>query len=249
MGSRSVRLSAVRTLLRLLIERDFRGLGRRIAIRIYAPIRRFSLSRTGPLDPVKDNTREAFESFWTARWHINLMYLTEYRMRFFDFLAARICSTIVGTGGRICDVGCGPGHLFQALVGRLESADELALVGVDFSHSALIAGAKALPEARFIQGDAYSVPLASSGFDLVLCIETLEHLERPKDAIRELMRLCRTGGRVLITVPDADDWEGHRHHWTRDEFAQLISGLGQHTNVQSTEAPGGMRVLLSEIVV
>lgn len=244
-----VRLSALRSLLRLLLERDFRGLQRRIALRIYEPIRRFSLNRKGPPDAVRDNTREAFESFWTAKWHINLMYLSEYRLRFFDFLAGRALSSGVVPDFRICDVGCGPGHLFQSMIRTSKFPGEAQLVGVDFSYSALVAGGKALPNVRFVQGDAYSVPLASSTFDLVMCIETLEHLEHPKEAIRELIRLCKRGGRVVITVPDNDDWEGHRHHWTKDDFTRLISGLGQQASVEATEAPGGMKVLLSEIVV
>jgi SAM-dependent methyltransferase len=46
------------------------------------------------------------------------------------------------------------------------------------------------------------LPFANGAFDYVVCIEGLEHLENPKQAVREFTRVLRPGGRVIITVPN-----------------------------------------------
>ena len=53
-----------------------------------------------------------------------------------------------------------------------------------------------------IQGDIQSMPqVASESFDTILCSQVLEHVPRPWDAMAELARVLRPGGRLLLTVP------------------------------------------------
>jgi SAM-dependent methyltransferase len=46
------------------------------------------------------------------------------------------------------------------------------------------------------------LPLADSSFDYVACVEGIEHLERPVDALREMRRALRPGGRLVLTTPN-----------------------------------------------
>jgi SAM-dependent methyltransferase len=48
--------------------------------------------------------------------------------------------------------------------------------------------------------DAMDLPLESESFDVVVSTEMLEHCERPADAVREMGRVCRTNGYVLVTA-------------------------------------------------
>ena len=70
--------------------------------------------------------------------------------------------------------------------------------------------------------------LDQASFDLVLCTEVLEHLERPLDALEQLRLLRAPGGRLVATVPDGemDDFEGHVSFWSLDDFRALLSHAG-----------------------
>lgn len=52
-----------------------------------------------------------------------------------------------------------------------------------------------------VQGDAERLPFADGTFDAVICAELLEHVFDPRQVVREIRRVLRPGGRVLITVP------------------------------------------------
>jgi 2-polyprenyl-3-methyl-5-hydroxy-6-metoxy-1,4-benzoquinol methylase len=50
--------------------------------------------------------------------------------------------------------------------------------------------------------DTGDVPLPSASADMVTCLETIEHVENPRALMRELYRLVRPGGSVLVTTPN-----------------------------------------------
>ncbi len=94
----------------------------------------------------------------------------------------------------ILDVGCGNGVLINNI------PDHIYKVGVDFSKSALrhVVTDK-------IQGGAENIPVKSDSFDLVTCMEVLEHLsfEGYKKAINEIQRISKKY--ILITVPNNEN--------------------------------------------
>ncbi len=54
-----------------------------------------------------------------------------------------------------------------------------------------------------IISDITEIPIKSGSFQQILCSEVLEHLPRPREAIRELSRILKVGGEMLITAPFA----------------------------------------------
>ena len=52
-----------------------------------------------------------------------------------------------------------------------------------------------------IISDITSIPESDGAFDAVMCIEVLEHVPYPVDALREISRLLRTGGYLVVTAP------------------------------------------------
>jgi 2-polyprenyl-3-methyl-5-hydroxy-6-metoxy-1,4-benzoquinol methylase len=105
-----------------------------------------------------------------------------------DVFAAR------GAGGRLADVGCGTGELWQILRGRFTSCAGLDAVRYD-----------ALPadvEFHAADLDAAPLPLPEASVDAATAVEVIEHLENPRALVREMARIVRPGGWVVITTPN-----------------------------------------------
>lgn len=100
-----------------------------------------------------------------------------------------------GAGGDLLvDVGCGGGGLWPFLRGRFAHC-----VGVDAVRY------QDLPpdvEFRRTDLDAGNVPVADASADVVASVETIEHLENPRAFVRELARVVRPGGLVVVTTPN-----------------------------------------------
>ncbi len=97
-------------------------------------------------------------------------------------------------GGTIIDVGCGAGRLWSYLEDRFDR-----YVGVD------VVRYEGLPEGvefHQIDLDSGRAPLPDGLADVVVAVETIEHLENPRAFVRELIRLARAGGSILITTPN-----------------------------------------------
>ena len=96
-------------------------------------------------------------------------------------------------GGSIVDVGCGAGDLYPRVRDRFE------YIGVD-----VVRYAGFPEEARFCRFDLDrgTIPLAEKSADVVVAVEVIEHLENPRDFARQLVRLVKPGGWVLITTPN-----------------------------------------------
>jgi SAM-dependent methyltransferase len=102
-----------------------------------------------------------------------------------------------GPGERVLDLGCGAGRFVAAL--RDAGADP---VGVELAEAALERARRNAPGAdlRALEPDG-SLPLEHGSVDLVWCSEVLEHVADTEQALLEVRRVLRPGGRALITVP------------------------------------------------
>jgi len=112
-------------------------------------------------------------------------------------------SFLGGLEGRgILEVGCGRGAT------SLELARRGALVvGLDYSEEAL-AVCRSLERqnctkgrAVFVKGDARKLPYAEESFDFVFSVGLIEHFHDPAEILAEQHRVLRTGGYVLVQVP------------------------------------------------
>ena len=97
---------------------------------------------------------------------------------------------------RALDAACGTGRHASFLHDL-----GCTVTGIDQSPEMLaIAGAK-LPDARFDQGDLERLPYADAEFDLAVISLALCHLADPGQAVRELARVLRPNGTLVITDP------------------------------------------------
>jgi 2-polyprenyl-3-methyl-5-hydroxy-6-metoxy-1,4-benzoquinol methylase len=96
--------------------------------------------------------------------------------------------------GAVVDVGCGSGRLYPRLAGMIDS-----YVGVD---AARYDGFP--PQASFIQADLNHdrIPVPDASGDVTISLETIEHLENPRAFCRELARIAKPGGWILLSTPN-----------------------------------------------
>jgi len=107
----------------------------------------------------------------------------------------------VGPGERVLDVGCGTGFATEGLLDRTETVH-----GIDQSvHQLEQAWAKLGKHdpVSFYLGDAERLPFAEGAFDVVWSSGSIEYWPDPVATLRELRRVARPGGRVLVVGPDA----------------------------------------------
>jgi glycosyltransferase involved in cell wall biosynthesis/SAM-dependent methyltransferase len=100
--------------------------------------------------------------------------------------------------GRILDLGCGTGWKAAAL----ERNPENTVVAMDRDARLLEFGRQTFGAKRLVQADGCALAFPSSFFDWALAIEVIEHLPRPDLFLREVCRVLRPGGRLLLTTPN-----------------------------------------------
>lgn len=128
------------------------------------------------------------------------------------------------------DVGCGIGHWGRVLEPALPR--DATLVGVDresewIRRAAQIARSKGLETRfRYIEGDALSLPFEEGSFDLVTCQTVLIHLPDARDGLREMLRVLRPGGLLLVAEPsnfsNAAVLNSQSAAWSIDEMMKMI---------------------------
>lgn len=99
---------------------------------------------------------------------------------------------------RIVDIGCGDGQLARVL-NELPFAVDYQ--GFDVNEEALRIARRQNPDRRFNQADLMQMELADNAADLVVCLEVLEHLTVPAEAMQRIARW--TSCAALLSVP----WE------------------------------------------
>jgi 2-polyprenyl-3-methyl-5-hydroxy-6-metoxy-1,4-benzoquinol methylase len=114
-------------------------------------------------------------------------------------------------GGRLVDVGCGTGRLWHLLHQEFSS-----YCGLDVIH---YADFPAHAEFRGADLDCRDWPIESDVADLVVAIETIEHVENPWAFVRHLVRIARPGGWILVTTPNQLSWLSLASLVTRQRFS------------------------------
>ncbi|MGI8904044.1 MAG: class I SAM-dependent methyltransferase [Solirubrobacteraceae bacterium] len=121
-------------------------------------------------------------------------------------------------GARVLDAGCGSGRTLA----QLETYGEVC--GIELNDdAAAVARARGHGEVRV--GRLESLPWPDGTFDLITCLDVIEHTPEDRTTLRELRRVCRPGGRLLLTVPAYQFlWSAHdeaNHHYRRYSHGTL----------------------------
>lgn len=97
-------------------------------------------------------------------------------------------------GGTLVDVGCGSGSLWHYIHQQCDR-----YLGVYINQ---YEGFPSSAEFIAYNLDKEKIPLDDATADIVVSVETIEHLENPRAFVRELVRLAKPGGLVMVTTPN-----------------------------------------------
>jgi len=127
---------------------------------------------------------------------------------------------------RVLSVGCGPGVFLRELAENHPNAE---FVGVDLSaeriHDAELR-LRGMPNARVQVGDAQALPFESDSFDFVFCRFLMEYLPDKQQAVREMVRICRAGGKLLLQDLDGQLlWHSPEDPGLQQTIERVVSRL------------------------
>jgi ubiquinone/menaquinone biosynthesis C-methylase UbiE len=138
-------------------------------------------------------------------------------MKEYSDLAERIAGEVAG-GSRVLEVAPGPGYFCIELARR----GSYAITGLDISKTfvkmAREKAAEAGVQVDFQQGSASSMPFPRETFDFLLCRAAFKNFARPVEALREMCRVLKPGGRGVII-----DMRGDA---TPEALSKHVDGMG-----------------------
>lgn len=111
-------------------------------------------------------------------------------------------------GKRVLDVGCGTGGAVRVFANVVRGNGKA--VGLDCSQTMITEAKKRsaklnLP-VEFRKGDAHHLPFPDNSFDCSFSLRVFEIIRDPAQALKEMLRVTRPGGRVFVNGPDIDAW-------------------------------------------
>jgi SAM-dependent methyltransferase len=148
------------------------------------------------------------------------------RRRIIQSLVQKICNTLDKPDPRILDVGCGTGANLKMLAtcGRAEGVD-ISPQAVEFCRQ------RGLDSVKL--GAIEHLPYESDSFELVTALDVIEHLDDDVAGLREMRRVLRRDGRLLLFVPAfmflwgvQDDVSNHRRRYTLPQLLSAVKEAG-----------------------
>jgi ubiquinone/menaquinone biosynthesis C-methylase UbiE len=149
---------------------------------------------------------------WSRRYDRSLLQKLLFKP------AHRMMLDVLGPGlAKVLDIGCGTGRFATRLLKRQPGA---RVWGLDLSPGMLDRcrqrGRALGGRLQVVQGDSERLPFASDTFDAVTCAHSFHHYPRQHAVLREMHRVLRSGGRLVIVDGDRD------RLWGRFVFNVLV---------------------------
>ena len=107
--------------------------------------------------------------------------------------------------GEVLDVGSADGMFSRVILDKTKAKKLIGVEAVKTSVDWANSHWKNDKKMNFLVGDAHKLPFESERFDAVFCLEVLEHVSSPENALREFKRVMKKGGYGVFLVPSDSD--------------------------------------------
>lgn len=119
---------------------------------------------------------------------------------YYKYWHQEISKFFEGKAASILECGCGSGEL----VAYLKEKDFFA-VGLDLSID-MLSGSDESVQQNLLAANTEQLPFQDCFFDVVICKGSLHHLDNPEKGLREIRRVLKNGGQVIISEPCRDNY-------------------------------------------
>jgi SAM-dependent methyltransferase len=159
-----------------------------------------TVSRTHEVVMARHATQRA------ERWQVDTTAAEVYEEMFVpalfrDAAEGLVTAADIRPDQQVLDVGCGTGIVARLAAERLGQGGRVA--GLDLNEGMLAVARRIAPDVEWREGDATSLPFPDDTFDIVLSQFALMFFTDQERAIREMVRVTRPGGRILVSI-----WDG-----------------------------------------
>lgn len=119
----------------------------------------------------------------------------------------------------ILDIGCGVGTLLLML-----KENNNSVYGIDVSETGIKQARENGLACDLVDLNIETLPFTESYFDIVICLETIEHLENPYHCLREIRRILKPEGMFLVSIPNPKILHPYFYPaiFTINNFSQLL---------------------------
>jgi SAM-dependent methyltransferase len=146
------------------------------------------------------------------------------------------------SGSRVLEAGAGEGY-GAGLLSRLAAS----VVALDYDASAVTHVAAEYPGVPVVRGNLVRLPFADRSFDLVVSLQTVEHLWDQKAFVAECLRVLRPGGRFVLSTPNRRTFPpGNPFHERELDAAELRDLLTGHGSLELHGVSHGPRLVAWE---
>lgn len=137
-----------------------------------------------------DKIKNHYEKYWSDKDNSFEMYERNY-----------ILDQFFQKEDKVLDVGCGDGVVADFLQKKCGAK----VIGVDISEKAIKQAIQKGIDARQINAEE-KLPFSNQTFDAVFWGDNVEHLFNPLETAKEIKRVLKTGGRLIISCPNMGYW-------------------------------------------
>jgi len=201
----------------------------------------------GRLDRVLDRRKHLSDAFFSRvgqRW--DQMRLDAFG----DAFHLEALTALLPSDWRVADIGSGTGYLLPILARTFKKVVAVDPVPEMLATARARCAREKLRNVSFRKGDLSRLPIPDDDVDLALAVLVIHHVPSPAEAVQELHRAIRPGGKLLIVEQQAhhleefhermqDRWWG----FVPEEFAQLVSRTGftrvRHRNLEPEPLASG----------
>jgi len=161
----------------------------------------------------------------------------------------------------IFEAGCGNGYVTEFLRANYPHA---SITAIDIEDEKVEVAKARVKDVIFSVGNIYDIPHPEGTYDLVVSTEVLEHLDKPSEALRELVRI--SSKYILVSVPNEPLWcmanvirfkylkgegrigntPGHINHWSKNAFKRFSRDF---CKVIAVRTPFPFTILLGEKLI